>query len=354
MKWLLALLAVLCMVAPATAGEDPYIAIVGTDCVGGSRNAYGNCPGTGSLTSCLSGVDINGAKVVGQANPWYFSSKYQQFMYNENDPATFAIPLSFGTFPTQNQYTRVGSPGTEMYRSQTANNQPEVCSTYPFDYCEPCLPHCGPLSNSKTPAGNAGFYEWYIHLPKKPSGEINIVIQCGVLKPNALAFYPSWNPSAIELCAAETGEHIGAGMCVRQEVDPGVSPVKQTALPKITAMAYPGFYNVDFTPFHLTAFKNPSSYVLAMNPVPGSMSNNANAQVLDGSTDARILLKACMDKSIVTKLPVTGEINALGETETDLVGGDIIYVRMDVPRQNTVDIYCHAQSVRVAGIGESP
>jgi hypothetical protein len=51
---------------------------------------------------------------------------------------------------------------------------------------------------------------------------------------------------------------------------------------------------------------------------------------------------------------VTGQINALGETENDLEAGDLIYVRMDVPRQNTVDIYCHAQSVRVAGIGESP
>jgi hypothetical protein len=61
-----------------------------------------------------------------------------------------------------------------------------------------------------------------------------------------------------------------------------------------------------------------------------------------------------MDKTVITKLPVTGQINALGETENDLEAGDLIYVRMDVPRQNTVDIYCHAQSVRVAGIGESP
>ena len=40
---------------------------------------------------------------------------------------------------------------------------------------------------------------------------------------------------------------------------------------------------------------------------------------LDGSSGARILLKACMDKSIVAGLPVTGEVNAGGETETDVV-----------------------------------
>jgi len=338
MKWLLALLVVLYMVVPAMAGEDPYIAIVGTDCVPNVTNAIGQkCGDSGS------------------AVPFYFSTKYQQFMYDENDPANFAIPTSFGTFPPKNQYTRVGSAGQEMYRSMTANNQVEVCNLNAVG-----LPG---NQNSKTPAGNTGFYEWYINLPKKPSGEINIVIQCGVLKPNALAFFPN---TAIELCAAETGERIGAGLCVRDEVDPGASPVNQLALPKITAIAYPGFYNVTFTPFHLTAFKNPSSYTLTFCANPGipsagsgvgdicdGVQNTGTAQVLDGSTNARILLKACMDKAIATKLPVTNQLNALGEAETDLVAGDLIYVRMDVPRQNTVDIYCHAQSVRLQGIGES-
>jgi len=42
----------------------------------------------------------------------------------------------------------------------------------------------------------------------------------------------------------------------RQEVDPGVSPVVNTALPKINGIAYPGPYN-DFTPFNMTAFQEP-------------------------------------------------------------------------------------------------
>ncbi len=316
MKWLLVCLAVCFMVAPAMAGEDPYISIVGPD--------Y-------------------------QGSPFYFSPKHFQFMYNENaDP--FFIPTAFGSFPPVNQYTRVGGTGTEQFRSQTFNSAVEVChvATDAVILTEDLF---NTLPNAKTPAGNSGFYEWFIRVPKKPDGEINIVIQCGVVKPNAVAVYQG---QAIELCAAETGERIGYGVCVRQEVDPGVSPVISTARPKITAIAYPGPFNVAFSPFHLTAFKNPSAYTLTFDAVTAAMSNTGNAQILDGSSNARILLKACMDKTVITKLPVTGQINALGETETDLEAGDLIWVRMDVPRQNTVDIYCHRWSTRLMGVGESP
>jgi len=337
MKWLLVAAAVLLMVAPAMAGEDPYIAIVGTDCVFGTTNFYGTC----DVTS------------LGGAIPFYFSPKHRQFMYNEYFPP-FSFPIAFGPVPDTNQYTRAGGPGsgTEQFRAQTQMNQPEVC------HVGPSLPETGQildqfvtLPNVKTPAGNAGFYEWFIRLPKKPSGEINIVIECGVLKPNAFAAY---GYGSIELCAAETGERIGFGTCVRQEVDPGVNPLNITALPMITAIAYPGPFNVAFAPFHLTAFKNPSSYTLAFDPVTQAMSNNTNCQILDGTTNARILLKACMDKTVVTKLPVTGQINALGETENDLEAGDMIYVKVQVPRYNSVDVYCHQQSVRLAGVGETP
>lgn len=323
MKWLLVCLAVCFMVAPAMAGEDPYISIVGTDCVALTTNYYGQ--------TCDSGF-------ISFANPFYFSPKYRQFMYNEYK-APFSIPTAFQAFPPVTQYTRVGGLGTEQFRSQTLNNLPEVCS----------LTAGVGLTTAKTPYGNSGFYEWYIRVPKKPSSEINIAIQCGVLKPDALAF---WGTQSIELCAAETGERVGAGTCVRQEVDPGVNPVNITGLPKITAIAYPGAFNTAFSPFHLTAFRNPSSYSITFN-ADTSMGNDGVTQLLDGSINTRVVLKACMDKTIITKLPVSGQVNAMGETETDLVEGDMIYVRMDVPRQNTVDIYCSAQSVRVQGIGES-
>jgi hypothetical protein len=306
MKWLCALLAVLFMVAPAMAGEDPYIAVVGNDIT---------------------------------ANTFYFSPKYTQFLY---DQYYISVPLCF---------KKGGVPeDCEVFKAKTSINQPEVC-----DYdgkgtngnVPPFIDRGN--DNAKTPAGNSGWYDWWIRLPKKPDGEINIVIQCGVVKPNAFAVY---GYDAVALCAAETGERVGVGTCVRQEVDPGVNPLIIAALPKLTAIAYPGPYN-DFTPFHLTAFKNPSSYTLSFDPVTLAMSNNTNAQVLDGSSNARILLKTCMDKTVVTKLPVTGQVNALSQTETDLEAGDMIYVRMDVPRQNTVDVYCHAQSARLAGVGEA-
>jgi hypothetical protein len=314
MKWLLTCLAVLFIVAPAMAGEDPYIAVVDNDIL---------------------------------ANSFYFSPKYTQFFY---DQTSIGAPVCSGTFPPLSQYTRVGGAGCEQFLSQTAMNQPEVCDLtgqvtdqIPVSYRDRGLP------NAKTPAGNTGFYEWWIRLPKKPDGEINIVIQCGVVKPNAFAVY---DYDSVALCAAETGERIGAGVCVRQEVDPGVSPVISTALPKIKAIAYPGPYN-DFAPFNLTAFKNPGSYTFTIDSKTGCISNNGNMQVLDGGPNTRILLKACMDKTVVTKLPVTGQCNALLQTEADLRAGDLIYIHLDVPRQSTVDIYCHAQSARLQGIGEA-
>ncbi len=314
MKWLLTLLAVFFMVAPAVAGEDPYIAIVGND----------------ALTF----------------KPFYFSPKHTQFLFDT--AGLFGIPDVFGTQDPVNQYTRFGVSGGEQFRSQTLNNQPEVCDLTGTGVAPNFIDRG--LRNAVTRAGNSGFYEWWIRLPKKPSGEINLVIQCGVLKPNAFAAY---GYGSIELCAAETGERVGFGTCVRQEVDPGVSPVNNAALPKITAIAYPGPFSTAFTPFHLTAFKNPSAYSLTFDAATQAMSNNLNSQVLDGSANARILLKACMDKTVVSKLPVTGQINALGETETDLEYGDMIFVRVDVPRQNSVDVYCHQQSVRLAGVGET-
>ncbi len=281
MKWLFVCLALLLLVNQASAGEDPYVGIVDNDSSGQGWN-------------------------------FYFTVRHQQFMF---DQESLGIPVA-----------------GEQFRSQTASTRREVCNET----------LTGGLPNAKTPAGNSGFYEWWIRLPKKPSGEINIVIECGVLKPGG---------TSIELCAAETGERVGFGTCVRQEVDPGVNPVINTALPRVTSVVYPGPFNA-FPPFHLTAFKNPSSYTLAFDATQ-AMSNNGNSQVLDGGSNARILLKACMDKTIVTKLPVTGQVNALGETETDLEAGDLIQVRLDIPRQNSVDVYCHRWSTRLMGVGES-
>jgi len=313
MKWLIGFLLALCVVSTAVAGEDPYIAIVNNDV---------------------------------SANPFYLSPKYLQFAFDQED---FWVPVCdlTGTFIIPGPYRNYGR-GCEQFRSQTPVNQPEICDTtgvvngvgdFSF-FGEP---------NARVTAGNSGWYEWYIRLPKKPNGELNLVLQCGILKPNAFAIY---NFDAVELCAAETGERV-ADNCSREEVNPGTSPVIEAALPTIIAKAYPGPYaNPDFVnPFKLTAWKNPGTYVLSGGT---QMTDSESMQILDGGYKTRVLLKSCMDKSIVVKLPVTGQLNSAGDSEFDLEAGDIIYVRMNIPRAGTTDIYCHAQSLRVMGIGESP
>jgi hypothetical protein len=205
---------------------------------------------------------------------------------------------------------------------------------------------------------NAGWFEWWIRLPKKPSGQINICIQCGVLKPNT--FTPFTEFGAIEMCAAETGERIGTGFCTNDQQPAGWNPIDERGLPMLEVKAYPGPYNPDlwFTdPFHLTAYKNPGPYVPGY--LPGFIGNpmpydGPAFQILDGSWASRILLKACMDKCVVAKIPVTGQYNGKGEVEFDLEAGDMIQVKMAIPIYNTVDIYCNPQSASLRGIGESP
>jgi hypothetical protein len=325
------------------AGEDPYIAIVGNDCV----KYFDNSPS-----------QINGTC---NAKPWYVSYKYQQFMYDQDD-WDIAVPVCEGDFPSEYDfaYRPYYEAGCEQFRSKTAVNQDEPCWTWNYrDQRATDIESLRRITNynAVTEKGFDGYYEWYVRLPKTPSTSINLVLQCGVLKPNTYAFLEH---DAVSLCAAETGEKLGTGFCTRAEIRKGYNPVDKRALPMITAIAYPGLYSYDsegnplWTPFHLTAYKNPGNY----NPFIGrSLVNGDAAQVLDGSENARILLKSCMDKTILVKLPATGQLvpNAdSGEVEHELVAGDIIYVKMYIPSSNTVDIYCHEQSLKVMGIGNAP
>jgi len=282
------------MVAPAMAGEDPYVAVVGNDIL---------------------------------ANTWYLSPKYVQFLYDQ---------------------TITGIPTTgEGFRALDQINQPEIC-----DINGIAGPDNGPPfndlgeTNAVVRKQNSGWFEWSIRLPKKPNA-INICIQCGVLKPNT---WRDLGYDAIQECAAYTGERIGTGFCTRNDVGPGQNPIIAAALPMITAIVYPGPFNA-FKPFHLTAYRNPGTY----NAIAQPMTDNQAIQLLDGpaTTRSRVMLKSCFDKCINIKLPVTGQINVLGEVEQDLNYGDLIYVRMDIPDRNTVDVYCHAQSVKLMGIGEA-
>jgi hypothetical protein len=232
----------------------------------------------------------------------------------------------------------------------SALDQPEVCcavaQAMPAGAEVVLLPECPDEHwwgrTAMISAGNSGWYEWVIALPKKPEGELNLEIQCGVLKPNSWSFF---GYNAINVCAAVTGEPVGPN-CTRLVGQ----YLNNSALPKLEVIAHPGCNN-DFAPFHLTALRNPSTYNIVRKQ-SGALANAQALQVLDGKAGTRIALKACMEKTVLVKWPVDGEVNALGEKETALEAGDLIKVRMTVPNTNTVDLYCGKYSVTIGGIGE--
>lgn len=244
MKWLIGCLVVLAMVPAAFAGEDVYISVVGNDIL---------------------------------ANTFYLSEKHQQFLYDQEGLGwSESAPVCYGKFPSVVPQTRVGAEGCEQFRANKVLDQPEICDTNGVyngygDYVFSGEP------NAVVRKQNAGYFEWWVRLVKKPSGEINLVLECGVLKPNTFAFEEF---NAVRLCAAETGERIGTGFCTRNQVDPNVNPIVNSSLPKITAIAYPGPQSLGFAPFHLTAYKNPSTYTLSTktDPVTGvtAMTNNSS------------------------------------------------------------------------------
>jgi len=269
------LLAAMIFIVPAFAGQEPYKALVDED------------------------TDVPG---------FYISPKLYQFTH----PHTSYL--------------------NERFVSQTFPTRPELCCTPDTRAAGEC-PDQHPVLDaltSLTSKGNSGWYEWWIQVPKKPEGEMNLEIECGVLKPNE---------TDILECAAETGEIVDPG-CTRR----AGSYLNPNALPTIEAIAYAGCQN-NFDPFHLTAYKNPGPYTLAR-PILNSI------QTLDGGPNARIALKGCMDKTVLVKWPKEGQVNLLGETETALRAGDIIKVRMNIPTANTVDVYCNKYSVKIGGIGE--
>jgi hypothetical protein len=308
---LLVLVVAVVFVVPAFAGQEPYKAVVWDD-----SDLY-------------------------QDEPFYISPKAAQFLH----PDTAYCCEDF---------------------IHPAQPQPEVCckslvcvtpgpTTPPSQCTEWKCQDFQVKENYKVGAGNAGEYEWWIQLPKKPEGELNIEIECGILKPNAFSLF---GPEAINICAGITGEKV-TGLCTRLKTpDGGNTYLTSTALPMIEAVAYPGCDPSPgfVTPFHLTAYRNPGEYRIKRNS-EDELLNNAYTQVLgvngsQGLPGTRIALKACMDKTILVKVPRTGDTNAMHETEYNLHAGDIIKVKMRIPASNTVDFYCNKYSVKIGGIGE--
>ncbi len=252
-----------------------------------------------------------------------------------------AVP-SFYTSEKHRQFLHANTApvyDVETWTSQHPANAPEVC-----DASGTAMTN----ANALTPHGNAGWYQWAIVLPMKPRGNLAIAIQCGVLKDNARLFLGT---AAITLCAGEMGERLGNGFCSGAATVAGNNPVNAGWLPKIQAIAVPGPHN-SFIPFTMTAYRAVGSHGLST-AAGGKLTNSASLQVLDGSDNrTRVVLKACQDKSVLVKIPVAGQVNALGEVEADLEGGDVVLVRMTVPKGHSMDLYCHRHSLRIEGNGD--
>jgi hypothetical protein len=282
---------------------------------------------------------------------------------------------ALSTFYVSEKLYQFTHPNTDSAYTNSAFNPEAFRSSAPINKAEVCLspaadpPPTGSVNtNALIPHGNAGWYEWDIVLPKKPQGMINIVIQCGVLKDEAYAFF---GQRAIDLCAGETGERIGQGFCTRQNVPASVNPVVPAWLPLLTVNAAPGPYATPgfdinqigprsgggrlavgpqgllFGPgddwFPLIAYRTPGPYEGA----------GGVASVLTGTATSRVLLKACQSEAVIAKFPVTGfQAPIVGRPEWDLEAGDRIHVRLFIPNGHSMDIYCHRHSVRVQYNGD--
>jgi hypothetical protein len=94
--------------------------------------------------------------------------------------------------------------------------------------------------------------------------------------------------------------------------------------------------------FPLTAYRTPGPYG----------GGAGTASILNGTAAARVLLKACQSEAVIAKFPVTGFQAPASKPEWDLEAGDRIHVRLFIPSGHSMDIYCHAQSVRVQYNGD--
>jgi hypothetical protein len=85
------------------------------------------------------------------------------------------------------------------------------------------------------------------------------------------------------------------------------------------------------------------------------MMNGDAGQLLDG-TDAgtRIVLYACMDQIMATKLPGIGQVNVANQPEAGSGAGPYHLSEAQHPPETMVDIYGNRHSLKLMGIGESP
>ncbi len=181
---------------------------------------------------------------------------------------------------------------------------------------DPCFP--GYYSHFLT-AWNGGWFEWQIILQKKPDTDLDINIRDCVLKMN------SFTPFGDEPFegASQTGRYI---------MPWGQSFWLKDSNPRITVTAYPGEYGNIEPGTILDCRTTPA---LALLPLKEQLYTS----------------KALWEESIVVVMPEDGELNLSGKVLRRLEAGDMIRIRVDVPYENTVDLYYGQDNVVVKYVG---
>jgi hypothetical protein len=177
-----------------------------------------------------------------------------------------------------------------------------------------------------TDVWNEGTYEWWIVLQMKPESDINLNIYDCVLKHNEtdLWFY-----------AEQTGRY-------RMPWGELMFEGNNVGNPLVYAEAYPGEYAT--TQFHQWHSLSGEGMILDARTLPGLV-----RVPLDGVTYTS---KAHWPEGIVMALPKTGNFNESGDPEFNLKGGDVIYVKIEIPPDsNSADVWYGPQSVILKYIG---
>lgn len=175
----------------------------------------------------------------------------------------------------------------------------------------------GGFKSALTPVYTASVYEWQIVLQMQPESDINLNIYDCVLKHNEFDIWTA---------AEQTG---------RYRAPWGQLFFIPAANPRVTALAYGGPFKDpgwDGTSRYLDARLMPGLFQLAVDQLPYTS-------------------KAHWPEGIVLVMPETGTQNTKGQTMYDLHQGDKIYVKVQIPNINSVDLWYGADNVLLKYIG---
>jgi hypothetical protein len=240
---------------------------------------------------------------VGQDDQNYFAT--QNIYYEDINTATPALQADSdftGLFEFAYPDFFALDRGPELFDTQAGQLRPSPC------YEE--------MDVAITDAYNQGIYEWWIVLQMKPETDINLNIYDCVLKHNETNLWRF---------AEQTGRYRAAW---------GELMFVMSANPVVSARALPG-------PFATPGFVDP--LILDARTLP-----NLTKVPLDG---VFYTSKAHFPEGIVMALPKTGESNGSGQDELNLKQGDVIHVKVEIPFNNTVDVFYGPDSVILKYVG---